>query len=1065
LATTSATVKRPLFLRSLNLLGFKTFARSTEIRFEGGVTAIVGPNGSGKTNIVDSIKWVLGSGQARDVRGRKMEEVIYAGGERRSRAAFAEVSVVFDNTEGRLPVDYHEVAITRRVERDGESDYFLNGTRVRRRDVLHLLSSTGLTVDSYAIIDQHDIESIVVCTPAERRQLLEEAAQVRGVKARRHEAAQRLAELAQNLLRLEDLKTEIEPRLEMLRAQAATAREAAEATARLEVLRGSIVWEEWREARDAHRRASSQAQSLERRLAEARDLAASAEREFQAWRSEVQSAQDRRLARQRRLGELRLLVADAEHALQLAETRAQSQQALIETLRDETAAHAAREAAARALQHQVVVELEQAKAGLEALPSAAHPPPPPDPAPVQAARRASEQARRELASASSALASLRTRREFLEEQVGRLAPFAAAADAIGPAEVAAARARTAAEAAGGAANELGRLHAELAGLDALQEHSAWGLPRLGDVLYANPGYEAALAAALGPLADAFVAAQEDAAAEAAHSGDSQSTVLYPDAAPEPEPYSLALHVRCDPAYDGIARRLLGRIVVGRDVTLDGEYRTPGLVRAGRDARAEVAVRRARLRLRISELGSASEGVETAAAKARTEELRLTDLRAQAAEAGRIGETRRLLDSAVSAEEAAADSMPRLEQAAADAEDLALRLETEMASSAEALREHRTLAQQMEAERMRWRDRIEDLGHRLHTVRQDIAAMVHGAEDSAHRLGGAEAAASVAQDSLPALHQAAEAARSQLDAVAVESPEEEAELAEGARRLVALEEARIDARLKTGTLEGNLGLIARETELLTERMEEIRGRMPDGVAPDEIPGGKAREREMRALERRLEEIGPTNALAENECRELEERYSTMHQQLEDITAARADLETLIGKLREEEEARYDAVFGAVAVNFHEYFSQLAPGGRATLRHAEGDEGPRSGVEILVQPPRKRLQNVTLLSSGERSLAALALVLALDEVNPSPFTILDEVDAALDDANVGRFGEMIARLGAQRQFLVITHNHVTMAHASTLYGIHLDESGTSHIVSVRLEDVRKSAVRPKSAAQAG
>src|SRR5690242_13650811 len=195
-----------------------------------------------------------------------MEEVIYAGGERRSRAGFAEVTMVFDNTAGRLPVDYHEVAIQRRIERDGESDYYLNGTRVRRRDLLHLLSSTGLTVDSYAIIDQHDIESIVVCTPAERRALLEEAAQVHGVKQRRREAAQKLTELAQNLLRLEDLKSEIEPRLEVLREQAAKAREVADAMSRLEVLRGSMMWEEWREARDAHRRAASQAQSLERRL-------------------------------------------------------------------------------------------------------------------------------------------------------------------------------------------------------------------------------------------------------------------------------------------------------------------------------------------------------------------------------------------------------------------------------------------------------------------------------------------------------------------------------------------------------------------------------------------------------------------------------------------------------------------------------------------------------------------------------------------------------------------------------------------------------------------------------
>ncbi|OLC15602.1 MAG: hypothetical protein AUH32_02985 [Actinobacteria bacterium 13_1_40CM_66_12] len=322
-----------MFLRSLSLLGFKTFARQTEIRFEGGVTAIVGPNGSGKTNIVDSIKWVLGSGQARDLRGKKMEEVIYAGGERRSRAAYAEVTMVFDNTAGRLPVDYHEVAIKRRIERDGESDYFLNGSRVRRRDLIHLLASTGLTVDSYAIIDQRDIETIVVCTPAERRALLEEAAQVRGVKARRQEAAQRLTELAQNLLRLEDLRSEIEPRLEVVRAQATAAKEANEALARLELLRGSMVWEEWREARDAHRRASSQAQSLERRLIEARELARTAESEFTDWRLQMQSAQDRRLARQNTLGRLRLELAAAEHSLELAAARTESHKAIAVALR------------------------------------------------------------------------------------------------------------------------------------------------------------------------------------------------------------------------------------------------------------------------------------------------------------------------------------------------------------------------------------------------------------------------------------------------------------------------------------------------------------------------------------------------------------------------------------------------------------------------------------------------------------------------------------------------------------------------------------------------------------
>jgi chromosome segregation protein len=1055
-----------LFLRSLSLLGFKTFARPTEIRFEGGVTAIVGPNGSGKTNIVDAVKWVLGSGQARDLRGRKMEEVIYVGGERRSRAAFAEVTVVFDNTSGRLPVDYHEVAIKRRVERDGESDYFLNGTRVRRRDLIHLLSSTGLTVDSYAIIDQHDIESIVVCSPAERRQLLEEAAQVRGVKVRRQEAAQRLTELAQNLLRLEDLRSEIEPRLEVVRAQATAAREAAEANARLELLRGSIVWEEWREARDAHRRASSQTVALERRLAEARELAQSAEAEFAACREEVQAAQDRRLGHQRTLGRLRLELAAAEHGLQLAEERAQGQQALAEAVRRQDAEHRTRSAAADALHDQLSAEFESARAALEAVPEAPPPPPALDPAEVQRARREAEQARRAVAAANSSLAGVRTRREFLEEQAARLAAMAAAAKQIPAAEAAVAAEVEAADAAEAAAISVGRLHSELDGLDALRPDSEPGLPRLGDVLTPEPGYEAALSAALGSLVDALVAADEESAMMAAPPHDAQRTVVYPVAESAPlKAGSLFEHVRYLKGYEDLARRLLGHVVVGEHVSLDGIYREEGLVRAGADPRVELDARRARLRERIAELEPEMLKGEEVAERLRVAEGHLAELRGLAAGATRLDESERMLHAARTAEKAEADKVGDLERVATAAEEHASAIGRLLEVHLEALGAHRSASHQAELERARWRDRIEDVRRQLRAVDEDLAGLRAASDVRATRAAEAEAAAAAALEVLPALTSAAASSRAALEEAERDNPEEEAEMAEGARRLGALEEARIDARLKAGSLEGNLELVARETELLQARMDEIRSRMPDGVAPEEIPGGKAREREMRALERRLEEIGPTNALAESECRELEERFETLRVQLDDIAAARADLEQLIGKLREEEESRYEAVFGAVAANFHEYFSQLAPGGRATLKHAEGNEGPRSGVEILVQPPRKRLQNVTLLSSGERSLAALALVLALDEVNPSPFTILDEVDAALDDANVGRFGEMLERLGAQRQFLVITHNHVTMSHASTLYGIHLDESGSSHLVSVRLEDIRRPASRATTTAQAG
>ncbi|MHB8587701.1 MAG: chromosome segregation SMC family protein [Candidatus Dormibacteraceae bacterium] len=1048
-----------MFLRSLSLLGFKTFARQTEIRFEGGVTAIVGPNGSGKTNIVDSIKWVLGSGQARDLRGKKMEEVIYVGGERRARAAFAEVTLVFDNTAGRLPVDYHEVAIKRRVERDGVSDYFLNGTRVRRRDLIHLLSSTGLTVDSYAIIDQHDIESIVVCSPAERRQLLEEAAQVRGVKARRQEAAQRLAELAANLLRLEDLRSEIEPRLEVLRVQASAAREASEAAARLELLRGSIVWEEWREARDAHRRATSQVQGLERRLVEARELAQSAEAEFQTWRTEIQAAQDRRLARQRNLGRLRLELAEAEHALRLTEERARNKVALAEAARREETDNQSLSIAAEALRDRLTVELEQARSELESVPEAPALPAAPDAAEVQRARHAAEQARRSAGAASSAIAALRTRRELLEEQAARLESSAQAAKLVPDAQALVERAKLESAEAEAAAVMVARLRSELDGLDALRPEPAPGLRRLCDVVTPESGYEAALSAVLGALVDALVARDESAALNTGT--DRQRTVLYPIAAPGPRAGSLFEHVRCEDGYEEIARRLLGHVVVGDEVTREGVYREPGLVRAGADPRVAIDVRRRELRDRLENLEPQAARAGDARKRLAEAEAALADLRARTAGAARSDETARLLESARAAEVAEAGKAAELERAALAAEEQAAFLARNLEASLEAIGEGRAAAHHAELDRARWRDRIEDLRRQVATAGDDLARLKGAAAERATRVAHAEAAAAFATESLPALTDAAESARAALAAAELESPEDEAEMAEGARRLVALEEARIDARLKAGTLEGNLELIAREAELLQARMEEIRTRMPDGVAPEEIPGGKGREREMRALERRLEEIGPTNALADAECRELEERFETLRTQLDDIAAARADLEQLIGKLREEEEMRYEAVFGAVAANFHEYFSQLAPGGRATLKHADGDDGPRSGVEILVQPARKRLQNVTLLSSGERSLAALALVLALDEVNPSPFTVLDEVDAALDDANVSRFGEMLARLGAQRQFLVITHNHVTMSHASSLYGIHLDESGSSHLVSVRLEDIRKPAARPIAA----
>src|SRR5439155_9062837 len=467
-------------------------------------------------------------------------------------------------------------------------------------------------------------------------QLLEEAAQVRGVKARRQEAVQKLQELAANLLRLEDLKSELGPRLETLRVQASAAREAAEAGARLELLRGSIVWEEWREARDAHRRASAQAQNLDRRLVEAREQAKIAEDAFQVGRAAMQSAQDRRLARQRTLGQLRLQVSDAEHRYQLAEERADNRRAVAEAARrSETESQALLDAAS-ALDAQLVGELAQAERSI-ASPAEVEPlPAEPDTAPTREARRAADEARRAAAVAASSLASVRTRREFLEEQAEHAAKAAAAAGLVGDAEAALEQAEARARSAERAAASLARLRAELEGIEALRPSSPHGL-RLGDVITAHAGFEAALSAVLGPLVDAIAAPDEDAAMRAIKAAQHQTTALFPSEAAALEPGSLHEHIHVREGYELIARRLLAGVVVGRDVTQDGVYRAGGILRAGADPRTTLDARKAELRAQIEPLERDAADAPEAARKVHSVRAALAELRGEAARAPRSDE--------------------------------------------------------------------------------------------------------------------------------------------------------------------------------------------------------------------------------------------------------------------------------------------------------------------------------------------------------------------------------------------------------------------------------------------
>ncbi|MBO0838632.1 MAG: hypothetical protein J2P28_24390, partial [Actinobacteria bacterium] len=566
---------------------------------------------------------------------------------------------------------------------------------------IELLASTGLTTDSYAIVDQRDIEAIITSTPEQRRLLIEAAAQVRGVKAKRTEAANQLKELAGNLLRLEDVRGEIEPRLTVVREQASVAREAAEARRRLELLRGSIAWEEWREARDANRRASNQVNGLQRRLEEARSAAEEAESEFRRCRADMQAAQDRRLQRQRAISGQRLELERARHELAMAEERRRNQAALVEAARSEDAELSARVESAQALCEQLGGEVAQAERELAQVPEPPTAPRAGDAEKAQGARQAALAARRQVSEAQAAVASARTRCQVLEDERARLAAQVEPAEAALPeAEAAASRAAAEAGDASEAAARVRRLRAELEGLESLWPSPRGGLKRLGDVVVAKPGYEAALGAALGPLLDAWAATDREAAARVVAEGKDQATAVYPDGTAKAEPGSLLEQVSVEPGFETLAARLLGQVVVGRDVSLDGVFQGPGLVRAGPDPRAKLATRRRRLVDEIREVEALAALVPLREEAARKSQAALHELRSGAGQRRRLDEAVRQLEAARAAEAREVGRLPELEGGAAEAEAEATRLSRAVDEYERRLAEHRAEAGRVELERTR-----------------------------------------------------------------------------------------------------------------------------------------------------------------------------------------------------------------------------------------------------------------------------------------------------------------------------------------------------------------------------
>ncbi|HEY6538570.1 MAG TPA: chromosome segregation protein SMC [Candidatus Dormibacteraeota bacterium] len=1145
--------------------GFKSFSGKAELELGPGITAIVGPNGSGKSNLVDAIRLVLGETSARELRGQRLDQVIFAGGASRAPVGMAEVSLVFDNEDGRLPVEDVEVSISRRLFRDGNSEFRRNGQRVRLRDLGRLLDATGLAQAGYAVIAQNDIESIIRASPAQRRHLVEEAAGVRGAQALIDDAGARLRSLTDWLEGSVGRLAELLPRIESLREEAAAATEAASLRQRLGELRGSLERGAWLAALAELRRLERQLQGGERRVAQLKEQAQQFQATYLLERDRLQAIEAGRLQAERQAGALALTAQQAEaqverwreRAEQAAEARSVAAQTLAEVrgdlatmpganpdrpgdqtalevgrgrvaaaelelgqLRQEVARSRAELAAAQALDQERErsaaagrrsrSELEARLAGAESWRTQA-----------KAGLVAEEATRGQLA------AELALEGEALRGLRQAATREAAALDRAQKAEVVRQQlAQKAEEALSRATVTLREAEARLGALTAAIGAASFSAPiaaaaargaarvrRLADrVQAAQPTDAAAVEAGLGILLQALVGDEASARQALGLAGEVAEVVCWPQGeeavvanppqgcrplatAVVGEPATLAVVARvsrlvCLAETREAAARWLARFPDGRAVLATGTVLGTGLeiTPAGAEGElrrieqrrdAEHLVQRHR-----GELAKATEALERAR-EAHAEQRLLVDgsrhqaTSAQALATGRQAELERLQAELARAEARIAAVQQELEgrerQSARDTEEMArlekelralegsrgessARVEACLAALAQAeeqvvaanrrLEETRASIAGAEADARAWELRAEELERR----QGQLSARERSAMERIH---SAEASALQGLRQLRVARGQAEAAREQLQRSAQERAKESAGAPDPLLELGLLERNRAQQEAGLSTATDQLEMVRRELVAQTHEVErlQVEAEVSAGAAleqeagpPTEDPAKAAAE--IARTERRLAALGPINELAPRQLDEILARTEGLRSAHDDCLGAKTSLEAVLEHLQAASGRRFDRTLKEVTREFEQVWTELFGGGRATLSPTLGEAGRPGGVEMEVQPQGKRVTAMALLSGGERALTALALVLALQQVSPSPFYVFDEVDAALDEANIIHFADLLQKRAERSQFLVVTHSLTTMSRASVLYGVTQDGGGSSRILSVRL-----------------
>ncbi len=1176
-----------LKVKRLEISGFKSFVDPVHVDFAGGVTAIVGPNGCGKSNLSEAMTWVLGEQSAKSLRGGTMEDVIFNGSEQRKPLGMAECTLTLETDTSFPGADDGRITLGRRVFRGGDSQYRLNGKLVRLKEIKDLLMDTGLGIRAYSVIEQGKIGMILSGKPQERRKLIEEAAGITRYKARKSVAEVKLQEATANLLRLDDVISEVERALRSLKRQAGAARRYQEKeveyrellekvlsgrwaalSARLRELRSKIEMASTREAglaADLHRDEAEIAQGrqrlddLARAMAERHqrvaELAATIEgrQEFlKANRQTVKdigerAEQDRGMAerreaeiqahldglealreRRRELAEERGLAAEAveadERQIAAAERDLQQVAARVEGVRAQLAAAVNEINSFRQRVQQSQMELERGNFRRHHLDQ-------------ELAQRAHE-----LKQAAEALAMAQDK--VLGSEVALTAKTAdqeRVADAL---EVTLRREAEASERKRDLENQISgsrqrqRILAELSKAHA-QRRAALE-KALNDAGLAQPvylagqskaleGWERSLDVYLGSLADAVVLAPGASARDLAKAlagrsaavlverrtgeeaavpmvGDPTVVLSLGEALALPEELAAALPpaflvrtaadaerlARLHPGYAFLSRE--GIWVQAGTFHVEGEVATPGvlereseLVSLGKAIpdlerqlqesgeelnrlvaeRANLAKESNRLQGEIAQLRQ-----ELAVQRARQEDVAARHRRVSAEQETLTGEQLAIvqeIERVAQRRQQVQDELARAEERNASLQEAFDRAQAELESakgSREALRTAsagRRGRLELLDERLESHDREESrLNAEVDRGKRQVSLWREDADKLAARRRDLEAAIVKAEDELQSALERRSAAE---DGVL----EQQQRLDERREEIRVLEERIQQTRERRDAVRAEVeehriahAALRQDSEHLAltfhEHFEKPLPVPAEGEAPPETPADLAEtEAELARTKAALERLGPVNLLAVQEHDEQEERFKFLTTQRADVASSVESLRKTIKEINEASGERFKATFEEVNKNFGETFARLFRGGEAEMRLLDEDDMLESGIEILARPPGKRLQNLMLMSGGEKALTAIALLFALFRTKPSPFCILDEVDAPLDDVNTTRFVDLLREMSTNTQFIVITHNKLSMEVAGTLYGVTMEEKGVSKLVSVHMEEVQPEPQR--------